>query len=61
ETGAAEILVRETSHESQPCYCLCDYEVYGEITDLPAGTYTLVICGPGQDDQAKCSAVVNIQ
>ena len=38
------IRVLETEHTAEPCRCVCDFSVGGEITGLGNGSYVLEIC-----------------
>jgi len=60
EAEGTEIRVRESGHASEPCFCTCDYTVYGEIADLPPGTYKIMICPPGDSGHVCCSVDVSV-
>lgn len=60
ETRGNVIRVVETEHTGQPCFCVCEYMIYGEILDLEPGTYTLEICPLMDSEEIFCSVEVLI-
>ena len=60
ETRGNVIRVVETEHTGQPCFCVCEYMIYGEILDLEPGTYTLEICPSMDSEEIICSVEVLI-
>jgi hypothetical protein len=60
ETRGNVIRVVETEHTGQPCFCVCEYMIYGEILDLEPGTYTLEICPSMDSEEIFCSVEVLI-
>lgn len=47
ENGVVTI-TEEEIFQTSPCYCICQYDIEMEITDLPPGTYTISIIEPYQ-------------
>ncbi len=60
ETEGNVIRVVETEHTEQPCFCECEYSVYGEVLDLEPGSYTLEISPSKDSEEIFCSVEVSI-
>lgn len=60
ETRGNVIRVVETENADAPCFCVCEYMIYGEILDLEPGTYTLEICPSMDSEEIICSVEVLI-
>ncbi len=60
ETGGNVIRVVETENADAPCFCVCEYMIYGEVLDLEPGTYTLEICSSMDSEEIFCSVEVSI-
>ena len=60
ETSGNVVRIVETENTGQPCKCICEYMVYGEILNLEPGTYTLEICHSMDSDEIICSVEVSI-
>lgn len=44
--ATVSILIEEIEWASQPCDCICLYDLDYKITDLPLGTYTITVDEP---------------
>ncbi len=53
-----KITITETEHASNPCHCICPYDLDGEIVGLQAGAYTIAVCN--EDGDELCTADVTI-
>ena len=60
ETRGNVIRVVETENTDAPCFCVCEYMIYGEVLDLEPGTYTLEICPAMDSEEIFCSVEVSI-
>ena len=60
EAESEIIRVVETEHCESPCFCTCEYSVYGEILDLEPGSYTIQIFSEQNIEEMLCSVTVNI-
>ena len=52
--------VLETEYAPNPCYCICDYMIYGEIVDLTAGDYTIEVINAAEPTKVLCSTTVTV-
>ena len=52
--------ILETEYAPNPCFCICDYTVYGEIADLPPGDYTLEVFNAADPETVLCSTTVTV-
>jgi len=50
----------ETEYTANPCRCICDYTIFGEITALPAGTYTVEAVSAEDPETVLCSAEITL-
>ena len=50
----------ETEYAAEPCRCICDFTVFGEITDLRAGTYTVEVVSAAEPETVLCSSVITL-
>ena len=53
--------VLETEYAPNPCYCICDYIIYGEIVDLTAGDYTIEVINAAEPTKVLCSTTVTVK
>ncbi len=60
EREGSVLRVLETEYAPKPCYCTCDYTVYGEIVDLEAGDYTIEVVNAADPAKVLCSATVTV-
>ena len=60
ETSGNVVRIVETENTGQPCKCICEYMVYGEILNLEPGTYTLEICPSMDSDEIFCSVELSV-
>ena len=60
EANGEIIRVVETEHCTNPCFCICEYAIYGEILDLEPGSYTIQIFSEPNSEEMLCSVTVNI-
>ncbi|MFC1537622.1 hypothetical protein ACFL4P_02220, partial [Gemmatimonadota bacterium] len=60
EKEGAVVKIIETENAPAPCFCQCDYTIYGEIVDLEPGTYEIAVCCQENKDVVLCSAVVDV-
>jgi hypothetical protein len=60
EKEGAVVKIVETENAPDPCFCQCDYTIYGEIVDLEPGTYEIAVCCQENKDLVLCSASVNV-
>ena len=60
EQEGTVIKILEIEHAPNPCYCVCDYNIYGEIADLEPGTYEIAVCSQKNKDVILCSATVHV-
>ncbi|HUU29416.1 MAG TPA: DUF3160 domain-containing protein [archaeon] len=54
------IRVIETEHTLEPCRCICDYTVFGEITNLGPGNYRIEVVSANDTTGALCSAEITV-
>ncbi len=54
------IRIIETEYTANPCRCICDYTVFGEITGLRAGTYTVEVVSAADQKTVLCSSMINV-
>lgn len=50
----------ETEYTANPCRCICDYTVFGEITGLSSGTYTVEVVSAAEPKIVLCSSMINV-
>ena len=60
EANGEIIRVVETEHCKSPCFCICEYAVYGEILDLEPDSYTIQIFSELNSEEMLCSVMVKI-
>ncbi len=54
------IRIIETEYTANPCRCICDYTVFGEIIGLSAGTYTVEVVSAADQKTVLCSSMINV-
>jgi len=54
------IRVLESENCSEPCFCICEYTVSGEILDLEPGSYTIQVFDEANAEEVLCSMGVQI-
>jgi hypothetical protein len=54
------VRVVEKEHCSVPCFCDCEYTIYGEILDLEPGNYILEICSGADVKVVYCSVPIRV-
>ena len=60
EREDALLRVLETEYTIEPCRCICDFTVYGEIVDLPPGDYTLVVVNAADPETVLGTTMVTV-
>jgi len=60
EREGSILRVLETEHTAEACRCICDFTVYGEMADLPAGDYTLEVVNAADPGTVLCSGRVTV-
>ncbi len=60
ERSGNTIVVVEHEIAAEPCRCICDYEVRGEITGLSTGSYTVEVVSAEDKSSVLCTATVTV-
>ena len=60
EVLGSVIRVVEVEQCPNPCFCTCEYTIYGEIVNLDPGSYTIEICGSMESTEPFCTATVTV-
>jgi len=60
EREDALLRVLETEYTAEPCRCICDFTVYGEIVDLPPGDYILEVVNAADPETVLGTTMVRV-